>query len=219
MPSTVTALALCLGALAPLNAQENPEFSPKRHVYFDGALLLGASTGSLASDIPNNLAWGFRLGMQIPASPRFLVRLSIESLFFRLHSHDYLQDSAWMNEEASFDSMRAGADLIYEPRGLRAGGPYFLNGAGSPYCSVNTTISQYQTSTWPYQMGEVGNDSRAERTSAYATVGAGWRWRRAYTEFRLFNVNYDASAGQAPGAMPQTFRSSIVLEFALGCRL
>jgi hypothetical protein len=213
------ALAIGIGTLAPLNAQENYEFSPKRRVYFDGALLLGASTGSLASDIPNNVAWGFRLGMQVPASPRFSVRLSLESLFFRVHNHDYLQGSNWMNEQASFDSMRAGADLIYEPRGARAGGPYFLIGTGSQHCSLNTTLSQYQTSSWPYGMGEVGDDTRAERTSAYFTVGAGWRWRKTYTELRVFNVNYDASAGQAPGVLPPTFRSSPVVEIALGCRL
>jgi hypothetical protein len=211
-------LALCAAAGVQGHAQEEPEFAPKRHVYFDCALLAGLSTGSMASDIPNNAAWGFRLGMQIPVSRRFYVRLSVEDLFFNIHNHDFLQDSSWMNEEASFDSLRAGADLIFEPRGLRSGGPYFLIGAGSQYCALNTTLSRYQTS-WPYGKDEVGDATRAERTSAYLTVGAGWRWSRTYLELRAFNVNYDASAGQAPGAMPQTFRSSVVIEFALGWRL
>jgi hypothetical protein len=219
MKRIVSALVLCTGTLASLAAQELPESLPKRHVYFDGALLLGASTGSLATDIPNNVSWGFRLGAQFPVSPRLSVRLSLEDLFFRVHNLDYLQDSVWMNQESSFDSLRAGADLIFEPRGLRAGGPYLLIGAGSQYCALNTTLSRYQTSSWPYGKEEVGDGSRGERTSAYVTVGAGWRWRRTYTELRIFNVNYDASAGQAPGAMPATFRSSLVFEIALGCRL
>jgi hypothetical protein len=36
---------------------------------------------------------------------------------------------------------------------------------------------------------------------------------------RLFNVNYDARAAKAPGVMPQTHRSSMAIEVALGCRL
>jgi len=212
-------LPFCAAAGPSLMGQAGPDFAPGRHVYFDGALLLGVSTGAMASDIPNNVAWGFRLGMQIPASPRFSIRLSLEDLFFRIHNIDYLQDSVWMNQEASFDSLRAGADLLFEPRGLRVGGPFFLVGTGSQYSSLNTTLSRYRTSSWPYGKDEVGDGSRAERTSAYVTVGAGWRWRKTYTELRVFKVNYDASAGQAPGAMPQTFRSSIVVELAFGCRL
>ena len=123
-----------------------------------------------------------------------------------------------MNEDATFDSLRGGADLLFEPRGLRAGGPYFLIGAGSQYSSATTTLYRYHLS-WPYGKDEVGEATRAERTSAYFTVGTGWRWQRTYTELRIFNVNYDASAAKAPGLMARTYRSSVVIEVALGCRL
>ena len=218
MKTLALLLAGLLGCGATLFAQDLQGPPATRHLYFDGALLLGLSTGSLASDIPTRVPWGFRLGARVPLSTRLSLRLSVEDLFFQVHDRDFYQGPVWMNEDATFDSLRAGVDLLFEPRGLRAGGPYYLIGAGSQYSSATTTLYRYRDA-WPYGKDEVGEATRAERTSAYFTVGAGWRWQRTYAELRLFNVNYDASAAKAPGLMTQTYRSSVVIEVALGCRL